>query len=92
MDLSRRIARAHGGDTRVAMRDPLCDMDIEANRSAKKWSRKELIARILWTACLPLFRFSPQPCWGWRRFLLRLFRAKVGREVQIHPSTRIFMP
>ena len=74
------------------MRDPLCDMDIEANRSAKKWSRKELIARILWTACLPLFRFSPQPCWGWRRFLLRLFRAKVGREVQIHPSARIFMP
>ena len=30
--------------------------------------------------------------WGWRRFLLRLFGAKVGGQVQIHPSVRVFIP
>ena len=68
------------------------EIDVESNRSARKWSRKELIARVLWALSRPLFRFSPRPCWAWRRFLLRLFGAKVGREVQIHPSTRVFMP
>jgi Acetyltransferase (isoleucine patch superfamily) len=40
----------------------------------------------------PLFRFSPRVLWGWRRFLLRCFGAKVGRQVQIHPSVRVFIP
>ena len=40
----------------------------------------------------PLFRFSPRLLWGWRTALLRLFGAKIGRHVQIHPSVRIFLP
>ncbi|MFC3205340.1 colanic acid biosynthesis acetyltransferase WcaF [Aquamicrobium soli] len=40
----------------------------------------------------PLFAFSPRPLWGWRRFLLRLFGAKVGRDVHVYPSTRITIP
>jgi putative colanic acid biosynthesis acetyltransferase WcaF len=67
-------------------------MDIATNRSARKWSRKHLLGRVLWAACMPLFRCSPRLCWGWRRFLLRVFGAKVGRHVQIHPSVRIFIP
>lgn len=67
-------------------------MDIEANRQARKWSRKELAGRVLWGLCRPLFRFSPRPLWGWRRFLLRLFGAEVGKQVNILPSVHIFIP
>lgn len=67
-------------------------LDIAANRAVPKWSRKELLGRLLWAGCQPLFRFSPRLLWGWRRFLLRVFGAKVGSHVQIHPSARIFIP
>lgn len=67
-------------------------MDVASNRSARKWSGKELAGRVLWAACAPLFKFSPRLFWGWRSFLLRLFGAKVGRNVHIHPSARIFIP
>jgi putative colanic acid biosynthesis acetyltransferase WcaF len=67
-------------------------LNIERNRSLRKWTRRELIARIGWAACGPLFRFSPRLCWGWRRFLLRCFGAKVGKQVHIHPSAQIFIP
>ena len=68
------------------------NLDIESNRAARKWTRKELAGRVLWAACAPLFRLSPRLLWDWRRFLLRCFGAKVGRHVQIHPSARIFIP
>ena len=68
------------------------EIDIVSNRSARKWSTQELVARVLWAQIRPLFRFSPRLCWGWRRLLLRLFGATVGRDVQIHPSARIWMP
>ncbi len=66
--------------------------NISANRSARKWTRKEQVGRVLWAAVLPLFRFSPRLCWGWRRFLLRRFGARIGREVQIHPKVRVEIP
>ncbi len=67
-------------------------IDIEANRAALKWSLREKIGRVLWALCRPLFRWSPRPMRGWRRFLLRLFGAKVGRQVHVDPSARIFIP
>ena len=67
-------------------------MDIEANRRSEKYSLRELAGRSLWACCMPLFRWGPRLCWGWRRFLLRLFGAKVGVQVHIHPSARIFLP
>ena len=30
--------------------------------------------------------------WGWRNFLLRVFGARIGRRVHIHPSVRIAVP
>jgi putative colanic acid biosynthesis acetyltransferase WcaF len=66
--------------------------NIAANRAARKWSRKEQVGRILWAVVGPLFRFSPHPFWGWRRRLLRMFGAQIGREVHIHPSVRITIP
>ena len=39
-----------------------------------------------------LFRLSPQPAYGWRRFLLRAFGAKVGEGVIIRPTSRVTYP
>src|SRR5690606_5078261 len=75
----------------LAVGDEL-DLDITANRSARKWSRTELAGRILWALVHPLFAWSPRPAWGWRRFLLRLFGARVGHEVHIYPTVRIVIP
>ncbi|PYK04897.1 MAG: hypothetical protein DME67_06895 [Verrucomicrobia bacterium] len=53
-------------------------LDIKQNRRARKYSSGEIIRRVLWAFAQPLFRFSPRPCFGWRRFLLRCFGAKIG--------------
>ena len=66
--------------------------DVFANRAAQKWSRKELMVRLIWGVASPLFRFSPRVCWGWRVFMLRLFGARIGREVHIYPTVRIVIP
>ncbi len=70
----------------------LTETNISANRSVRKWTRRELGGRALWGLCRPLFRWSPRLCWGWRRMLLRLFGARIGSGVHIHPSAVIFIP
>lgn len=67
-------------------------IDVLANRAASKWTRREQIGRVLWRLAWPLFRLSPRPLWGWRRSLLRLFGAQVGRHVHIYPTVRISIP
>ncbi len=39
-----------------------------------------------------LFAWSPQPAYGWRRWLLRLFGATVGRGVIIRQTARVTYP
>ena len=49
--------------------------------------------RVLWgLAWAVLYRPSPKIFHGWRRWLLRLFRARIGRGVHTHPSARIWAP
>ena len=67
-------------------------LDVTANRKAEKYSRKVQLLRVLWAFIVPLFRFSPRICFGWRSFLLRLFGARVGRETHIYNSATIYMP
>jgi putative colanic acid biosynthesis acetyltransferase WcaF len=67
-------------------------LNIEQNRRTRKYSSNEMTRRVLWTITQPLFRFSPRPCFGWRRFLLRRFGAKIGRNVHVYPSTTIYFP
>lgn len=66
--------------------------DVVGNRAAKKYSLREQVLRILWVPGQWLLRLSPRPCFAWRRFVLRLFGAKVGREVHVYSSARIYMP
>ncbi len=51
------------------------------------------LVRILWNLVwLLLYRPSPIPLHGWRRFLLRLFGAKIGRGAHPYPSAKIWAP
>ena len=67
-------------------------VDVIANRKARKWSKKELLGRILWGATLPFFSMSPRLLWGWRCWILRLFGAKIGKNVRIFSSVKIMIP
>ena len=68
------------------------NLDISSNRSAQKYTTGEQLRRVFWGFGKLLFRFSPRPCFGWRRFVLRCFGAKIGRHVNTYPSTWIYFP
>lgn len=40
----------------------------------------------------PLYRYSPRPCFAWRRWILRRMGAKVGKRVHLYPTARIYYP
>ena len=51
------------------------------------------IARVLWSCVWTLlFRPSPRLCFFWRRWLLRCFGAKIGRNARISPSVIVWAP
>ena len=68
------------------------ELDIAANRSARKYSRREQALRVAWTFGRWLVHLSPHPCHAWRRWVLRVFGAKVGEQARIAASAHIFMP
>jgi putative colanic acid biosynthesis acetyltransferase WcaF len=48
---------------------------------------------VLWQLVQSTFYgLSPQPFYAWRRALLRLFGAKIGRKVLIRPTARVTFP
>jgi putative colanic acid biosynthesis acetyltransferase WcaF len=67
-------------------------LDINSNRAAAKYSRKELFLRVLWGFGKLAFRLTPRPCFGLRRGILRGFGATVGSNVNIYPSALIYYP
>ncbi|WP_299618797.1 putative colanic acid biosynthesis acetyltransferase [uncultured Tenacibaculum sp.] len=54
--------------------------------------RNPFIVQLWWIVQSVLFRTSPQFLYGWRRFLLRLFGAKIGKNVIIRPTVRVTYP
>lgn len=51
------------------------------------------MVRALWGGVwLVLFRPSPTPLHGWRRFLLRCFGARVGAGAHPYPSAKVWAP
>lgn len=57
------------------------------------FSLQNRIMRAIWgVVWLILFRTSPRPFHVWRRFLLRLFGAKLGKHVNVYPTVKIWAP
>lgn len=54
--------------------------------------RSAVIVQLWWIVEATVFRHSPQILYGWRRWLLRRFGARIGRGVLIRPSVRITYP
>lgn len=48
--------------------------------------------QLWWAVQATLFAWSPQVLYRWRAFLLRLFGAKIGKNVVIRPSVKITYP
>lgn len=65
---------------------------IQENRAASKYTRGEQIQRVAWILGLFFFRLTPRPCFGIRRWILRLFGAKIGPRVNTYSSTWIYFP
>lgn len=56
-------------------------------------SFRNKIGRVAWAIVwATAFRWSPRILFGWRRWLLRLFGATVGRNARISPSVQIWAP
>jgi putative colanic acid biosynthesis acetyltransferase WcaF len=68
------------------------ELQIADNRRAEKYTHEEQFRRLLWMFGQFLVRFSPRPCFVWRRFVLRCFGATIGAHVNIYPTTRIYFP
>jgi putative colanic acid biosynthesis acetyltransferase WcaF len=75
----------------VSVESPV-EVNPGENRRAQKYTPFEQFCRLLWGAGKLLFRFSPRPCFAWRRFVLRCFGAKIGAHVNTYPTTRIYFP
>ncbi|MGR4862529.1 WcaF family extracellular polysaccharide biosynthesis acetyltransferase [Caulobacter sp. LARHSG274] len=54
--------------------------------------RSALVVQLWWLVQAVLFHPSPQFLYGWRNGLLRLFGAKIGKNVIIRPSVRVTYP
>ena len=54
--------------------------------------KSKITVQLWWLVYALLFRPSPQIMYGFRRFLLRLFGAKIGEKVIIRPTAQITYP
>ena len=54
--------------------------------------RSGFFVQCWWIVQSLLFKHSPQFMYGWRRFLLRCFGAKIGRKVNIRPTVHVQFP
>jgi putative colanic acid biosynthesis acetyltransferase WcaF len=54
--------------------------------------RSAVVVQLWWVVQSTLFAWSPQFLYGWRRFLLRLFGARIGKKVLVRPTTKITYP
>ncbi len=78
-------------ESAVTAQEPAA-LDVAANRQARKYSPGEMGRRVAWMLLQPFFRCSPRPAFAWRRLIMRILGAKVGRDVNIYPSARIYYP
>jgi putative colanic acid biosynthesis acetyltransferase WcaF len=67
--------------------------DSRELRIRNPYSKKQQLQRVTWwIAEFLFFKLSLRPMYAWRRFILRLFGAKLGDNVCIQRSARIEFP
>ena len=54
--------------------------------------RNAFTVQLWWLVQGSLLRLSPQFMYGWRRFLLRLFGARIGKKVIVRPTVKVTYP
>ncbi len=65
--------------------------DLSRYRNRLGWRNQ--LGRAAWgVVWAVLYRPSPRPCHGWRRFLLRRFGAVVGAGAHPYPAARVWAP
>jgi len=69
-----------------------CAVNTRANRRARKYTRLEMLRRVLWGFGRLGFRLTPRPWFSLRRSILRSFGAEIGREVHIYNSALVYFP
>ncbi|MDP4644998.1 MAG: hypothetical protein NWS71_11215, partial [Opitutales bacterium] len=67
--------------------------DFYSGAYQSELSFKNKLGRLVWGLvwCI-LFRPSPRPLFGWRRFLLNLFGAELASTASVYPSAKIWAP
>ena len=54
--------------------------------------KNAFVVQLWWIIQAVFFKNSPQFAYGWRRFLLRCFGAKIGKDVIIRPTVKVTYP
>ena len=65
----------------------------KSHLNSPTFSNSNKLMRLLWLfTYLIFFRFSPVPLFGYRRFILLMFGAKLQSGARIYPSVKIWLP
>jgi putative colanic acid biosynthesis acetyltransferase WcaF len=68
-------------------------LDVSKEKCPSPHSLGNKLARVAWAIVWgTLFRWSPRIFFKWRRFLLQIFGASIGRNARISPSVKIWAP
>ncbi len=70
----------------------MSELDIAEGRKHLNYSKWIYVKRILWSFGKLFFIYSPRIAFGYRNMILRMFGAKIGRQVHIYSSTVIWFP
>lgn len=75
------------------MPSPRSEVAVDVSRYSSPLTPGNRLGRAIWgLVCATLFRPSPRWLFGWRRFLLRCFGARIGTAVHVYPSARVWAP
>jgi putative colanic acid biosynthesis acetyltransferase WcaF len=71
---------------------PLDARSANSYRDGPSFDLRNRMTRLAWKWTWCILASWSQPFHGWRRFLLRLFGAKIGKGANISPSAKIWLP
>jgi acetyltransferase-like isoleucine patch superfamily enzyme/glycosyltransferase involved in cell wall biosynthesis len=90
--------RGVASPARAARPEPLLDaegsLDLEQlTPEASPWTFREKVVRAIWMLVgRPVFRLSFHNWYGFRAWVLRLFGARIGRDVRVRPTVNVEIP